>query len=447
MQKWGGFIVVLLLILFAVPRALAFDGRTDDTVVIAAGEDIQEDLYLFADTVVLNGKVRGDVYVIATSVEINGVIEGDLVGIAQHVVINGAVQDDTRLGAYAVTLNQTAHVTEDFLFVGNSVETLPGSRISGNARLTSYQVSLNGAIAENLVMGVAAAALDGTVGGSVRSEIGAAPDSSFNWAQFVPNTPETPEIEPGFLIGKHVEVGGNFDYRYSSEIPIPTGVVAGSINYVKADEDGSTPVGEQTTAQMLQREAGRALQRWMVLLLLGMLLMAVTPQMISGASGHVSQRPIPSFVWGLVVMLLFPFLAVMSIVLLGALSSALTWLKLPLVGQTLLAIGVLLVLLLVMLYVVALVLLAQIVVGYYIGRIIFKRSPSNFWPLALGLLVLVIVTAIPYFIGNVVSILVTLAGLGALWLVWRRGKLIEDDGFVVVGSGDKRGDSAEIATS
>lgn len=52
--------------------------RTDQTVSIGADEIIDSDQYLAAQTIDIDGTVRGDVVALADQVNVNGTIEGDL---------------------------------------------------------------------------------------------------------------------------------------------------------------------------------------------------------------------------------------------------------------------------------------------------------------------------------------------------------------------------------
>ena len=71
---------------------------------------------------------------------------------------------------------------------------------------------------------------------------------------------------------------------------------------------------------------------------------------------------------------------------------------------------------------------SKLVVVYPVGRWILQRLQgessveltgwSQAWPLVLGVLLYVVVAGIPY-LGFVVSVLVTLLGLGAMWLSLR----------------------------
>ena len=110
-RKWAGLIGLICLVLFTlVPVALAFESRGGDTVVIGAGEVIEDDLYVGATNFTLNGTVKGDLIVGGNIIEINGAVEGDLTAAGQTVVVRGTVTDDVRIAGQALILDSDAQV-------------------------------------------------------------------------------------------------------------------------------------------------------------------------------------------------------------------------------------------------------------------------------------------------------------------------------------------------
>jgi hypothetical protein len=80
-----------------------------------------------------------------------------------------------------------------------------------------------------------------------------------------------------------------------------------------------------------------------------------------------------------------------------------------------------------MAFVLVLLYLTKIIVGYFVGHQVLQRvSPTladtPYWPLLLGLLLVVVVIAIPW-LGGLVNWIIAIVGVGALWLLWRSGKV------------------------
>src|SRR5690606_8249322 len=83
--------VFTLLALVVAPAALAFESREGRRVVIGADEVVEDDLFVGAETFVLDGRVEGDLFVAGGEIIINGVVEGDLWAVGQLVVIHGVL--------------------------------------------------------------------------------------------------------------------------------------------------------------------------------------------------------------------------------------------------------------------------------------------------------------------------------------------------------------------
>jgi hypothetical protein len=67
---------------------------------------------------------------------------------------------------------------------------------------------------------------------------------------------------------------------------------------------------------------------------------------------------------------------------------------------------------------------SKLVVAYLVGKLLLnwlapKYEGSAFWPLAIGVLIYTFLRAIPFGFGLVISVIVTLIGLGAMWLYYK----------------------------
>ncbi len=119
-KRWSRTYTMLIgLVLLALPGwAVAIDFRSGTDVVIASGTVVDDDLYVAAATLTIDGTVTGDVIAAARTITINGTVEGDLFAAAQTVTINGAVGDDARITGSALQLGPDATVADDLLASG-----------------------------------------------------------------------------------------------------------------------------------------------------------------------------------------------------------------------------------------------------------------------------------------------------------------------------------------
>ena len=88
-------------------------------VIVRADEVIEEDLYAFGDTVVIEGTVRGDVMASGREVRLLGTVEGDLTGCGQTYIVDGRVGDDLRIAGMTTVLGHGARIGGDFVTAGS----------------------------------------------------------------------------------------------------------------------------------------------------------------------------------------------------------------------------------------------------------------------------------------------------------------------------------------
>jgi hypothetical protein len=168
-----------------------------------------------------------------------------------------------------------------------------------------------------------------------------------------------------------------------------------------------------------------ALRRYVSLLVIGVLLLWLLPRVLRGAADAARGRPLVSFGVGilgffavivlLVVLILVTVLVAIALGLLGLGS---------LTGVTVFG-GILVAATVVFLFLLALGFGAQATVGLALGRLLFRGEGrsflAGFGALAVGLLVVVLLAAIPVAGGWIEALLVVL-GLGALLLMVRPGR-------------------------
>jgi hypothetical protein len=77
--------LALLASLLFVSSAWAIETRGGQNVTIGADEVIEDDLYVGAETVTVEGTVRGDLVAAGGTVRMNGTVEGDIISAGQTV--------------------------------------------------------------------------------------------------------------------------------------------------------------------------------------------------------------------------------------------------------------------------------------------------------------------------------------------------------------------------
>jgi hypothetical protein len=120
-------------------------------------------------------------------------------------------------------------------------------------------------------------------------------------------------------------------------------------------------------------------------------------------------------------LLLGWFLALFALLLVLGLAFFLFWISLPNLGFLVGSLGVMAVGLAAIIYWFSIYFFSKVIIAFLLGRTIFAKSTAKYaqgrvLPLLVGVILFALIISIPY-LGWVVSVISTMFGLGALWMV------------------------------
>jgi cytoskeletal protein CcmA (bactofilin family) len=401
--------VVLLLGLFVVP-ARAAETRGGELVVIARDEIISDDLYVAANTVTIDGTVKGDVVAFASQIIVNGTIEGDLLAAGQGVILNGRVGDDMRVAGQAIVLGPGASVAGDLAIGALSLENKAGSVVSGDLLAGAYQALLAGEIGQDIRGSLDRLELRGSVGGNV--DVAVSGDTSASAVQFSPaGQIPIPSVQPNLTLADSARIGGKLTYTSKAEASLsPSATVAGDVDYTQ------TPAAAPAAPSL---PGLASLQRLAGLLLIGVLLLWLLPAWTRRMADTVQTRPLPSLAWGLITLAALAVAVIAILFVTITLAILFGYLTLGGLAALSVGLGMLVNTMLVIGGIAFMSYVAQVLIAYVAGRWILQRVQPA-WaerpvvPLVAGLILYIILRAIPV-LGTLVGWLVVLLALGALW--------------------------------
>jgi len=361
-------VVTLLMILSAV-SVLAFDARSGMTVTVASGEVVDDDLYVAAETIIIDGTVDGDLWAAGNTITVNGIVNGSVMAAGRIVNINGDVTHAVR--AVAETININGDVDGDVMAGCGKLNIDSTARIGGD-----------------LLFGADIASIDGPVKGNIKGSGREVTIS--NWV----NGDVELEVE-SLTILSTANIEGDLSYTSEDEADIQsgaqiTGATTHTIPEVKEDEAKGFPF-------ILFTSALSKLISFLMAFVTGVVIIFLAPRKLTSITDAIGTRPGPSAGWGAMILFLTPI---------AALIVCLTIIGIPLGLIALVLYGI-------ALY------LAQIPVGLFIGRWIIGRfrdvesKAIMVGALAIGLAILKLLSLIPYF-GFFVGFVVVLFGLGAV---------------------------------
>jgi len=416
--------ILLVSLFWLVPTVWAVEFKGGEEVIIGPDEVIEDDLYVGAEKIVIEGTIKGDLVAAGGEIIVNGTVEGDFIGAAGYITINGDVQDDARIAGGVLILGPTARIGDDALAAGYSFETTAGSTIGGSLLWGGYQAKLAGEVEEDFNGGMGALEIAGRIGGNVKVDVGEPnPDFEARLPLFRTWMP-APMMPPGFRVAEGAEVGGQLTYTSGSEGEIePGAAIEGGIAY---QTPVPSPVEEKeakvsTPQQIALNWSLSQLRRLLALLVIGLILIWLLPGTVREAATALQTRPWGSLGWGILVVvfvcIVVPVIAFLMIVLdliFGGLGFG--GLVVSITGVGLLTNATIIVA-----FLIAVAYLTKIVVSFLVGRMILQRirepwGAGRVWPLVLGVVIFALVRAIP-ILGWFIGLIVTLFGLGALWLM------------------------------
>ncbi len=391
------FLVIVLTVLMAGATLAAEFGK-GDLYRLPQNEIIDDDLYVSAGEIYIDGVVNGDLFAAGGYIEINGEVTGDIVVAGGGIVLNGLAGDDVRVAGGGIDIRG---VVQDDLFVagGGSAPggfTFPittgtrsieqGVRVDSNAEIggSAYIVGgaaeLNGAFGGDLFVGMGSVILGGQV----------ARNADINAQQF--------RTEAG------ARVNGQLTYSTPERVTAAEGV-APDVVYEEA-------VQESTAPNVLGNVFGWILRT--LLMVLGFagicwLLLRFVPNVLTAPADAIAAQPTETGLYGLVGAVLLMFIPVVSAVL--VMLMWFFWGLFPALVMFIFLFGLL----------ALLWFFSPLVTGLWLGRRLLGNNPSTSLLLMTlaGVLIVVILGRIP-ILGWLVYMLSFVFALGGMIRASRR---------------------------
>lgn len=355
---------LLVVGLLAATPALAADIRQGGVLTIPAGEVVSDDLYLAGSEIHVLGTVDGDLVVAGSAVVVSGVVNGDVIVAGNSIHVGGDVLGSVRAAGADVLVD--GEVAQDVLVAGSEV-----------------RVPMRGTIGRDLVLTAREAVVEGHVGRRVRASAAT------------------------FVLGS--QVGGDVEARAGRLRVAPGARVEGDLRYGAREvtiDDAARVHGQtvRTEGPEARGGVGLAIVSWLRalvgMLVAGLLFVALFPQLARRAEHALRERPLPSLAAGLVLMVGLPLAAV----LIGVVGAFVGGWWIGLVALAALGLASL-----------AGVFVAGVTLGRWLLERVGRPARRLGWGLAAGLVLLLLVGAIPV-VGGLAVLAALLFGLGALAL-------------------------------
>ena len=359
------FPIVMLVMVFAAVPASAAELRGEDTVIVASGDVIDDDLYVASDRTIINGTVNGDVLAAGDTITVNGKINGSIIAVGSTINIDGEVTHAVRVAGGNV--NISGNVGGDLVVAGGQVDIASTAIIGRDLVFGAGNIQINAPIGDDVKGGGGEVTIKNVVAGNV--EIGA----------------------KNLVINSTANIRGNLIYVSENEAEIQSGAKIGGTTTQKVPE-----VKEPVVPTL--GIWGKVIA-FLMTLLAGTVIILIAPQRATAVATSIRRKPWLSLGWGAIILFATPIAAIVTFI---------TVIGVPvgLIGLTLYGIAIY---------------LSQIAVGLFIGYWIigyFSKVESRgilVGALALGFAILTLLKLIPY-VGFPLWLATALFGIGAMTL-------------------------------
>ncbi len=178
--------------------------RATETILIPAGETIDDNLYAGGERITIDGTVAGDLVAGASFVTVNGTIAGDLIVGAAEVRINGTVAGNVR-GA-ANTIEISGSVGRNITAAAAIVTVTSTGSVGWGVTAAAADVTVDGQVGGSVIAAAGTVIVNGTVGGSVDIDVGR---------------------DGAVMLGEGAVIGKDFTYRTDTTFEVPAGASIG----------------------------------------------------------------------------------------------------------------------------------------------------------------------------------------------------------------------------
>lgn len=357
---------LFLVTVLAAGSASAATFRSGERIVVPQGEVVDDDLYAFGQSILIEGEVRGDVVAFGAEVRVPGHVRGDLISASREMRLEGRVDGSIRSAGGELTL--AGQVGKDAVIAGGTADLAQGATVAGDVAVAGGKARLLGSVGRDVRAASEELVIDGAVRGSVQAQA------------------------ERLTIGDRASLNGTLKYSSPREAPIPAGARVGNVDWQPVEGQAPGPV--RFALGWLRLSVG--------FLALGLLALLVAPKLTRSAPATLRARPWRSLGIGTVALVAAP-LAGAALFGLGLLLGG-WWLAILFFAALLIAVSL------------SFPTVGLLVGDLLVGRRVHVRLAAA---LAIGVVLLALVIKVP-FIGALAVLAAMLFGLGALLLAaWR----------------------------
>lgn len=375
MRKSTLFIALFALFLILPVGVSAYQVHKGQSIIIGKDEIINDNLYIAAANITIEGRVRGDVFCAGQNIVIKGPVEGSVFCAGQSIVVDGPVSGSVRVAGSAININNV--VGQNVNAFGATVNLSDASKVGWDVLIGTASANLNGEINKDLHGGGAAITINGKVGKNVNLSLG--------------------DKNSQLTLGDRANIGGNLSYQAEKDASISD----------KAKIAGKTERKEFKRSDWQGPKLGKIIFWGLIYsilasILVGLVLIGLFKRPIITTTEHMLKSIWASIGLGFAAVVLGPIaLILLALTLVGI------PLALLLLGVWIIAIGI-----------------SKIVAGIFVGRVLVQKywsakKDSLVWQMIIGIIILSLIAIIP-FIGWLAALIIMFWALGGMLIAAKK---------------------------
>ena len=348
---------------------------------VPAGQVIDNDVFLIGQQPVVDGTVNGDVFIVGSDVTIRGEVNGSVFVVAENLHLPGVVSGNLYAAAVELTQPTESQIGRSLYALTLSLITEPESSIGRDLNTVALSARMQGQTERNTAAIIGPWELFKILRDIVNQNI----------IGFAPNQPSLAK-------------SNSEDVSFRAVRP----------------QRAMMRVAKDTEPSELVDWLLTALKSFLNFLIVGGVMLWIFPRQFQGWADKVRREPLAAAGYGAVVLINGYLLPGLILFLLIGLLLGLIYVSLSSLAWPVFWVGVGSLVALFALFTLTTTFLSKAIVAYLAGTFIFSKvAPGalqyRVLPLLLGLLIYVLLAAIPY-LGIFIGLVVTLLGLGAIWL-------------------------------
>ena len=295
---WITTVIGVVLLVMTTGGALAATLAGDDAYRLPTGQVLEDNLYVTASEIIIDGTLDGDLVAMGGYIEVNGEIRGDVLAMGGGIVINGPVAGDVRIAGGGLTLNGA--IDGDLVSAGGG-GAFPGAvaipiELDGRQIQQGTHLTARASVGKDALMAGGTGVIEGTIAGTLWAAMGA--------IQLDGTVGGDANLYSGQItVGESAQIDGVLRYTTdSAAAPVIPGGVATSVEPVTPAPTPAAPppsLAEQLLTWTI--DVARAL---LGLLVVGWVLVKMTPDFTQHALAVMNARALAAFGVGLLVVLL-----------------------------------------------------------------------------------------------------------------------------------------------